>query len=34
MQMLAGAIHVTVDLIARADRRLTQLATHDYAGRS
>lgn len=33
LQMLAGALHATVDLVARADRRFTQLATHDYAGR-
>lgn len=33
MQMLAGSIRVTVDLIARGDRRFAHLATHDYAGR-
>lgn len=30
--ILAGTIHVTVDLIDRVDQRYTDLATHDYGG--
>lgn len=34
VQMLAGALSATVNLITRGDQRFTYLATHDYAGRT